>query len=118
MQMHFIPTNKGMDREELGSRIQHGWIYFGRQAVRGPAIANVTEPNAPIGVADVDIWVLPEPTIPLSALVHILVEIHLKQADASLWLDDVARAIFGQGIVPLAEAFASAAEQGGSEDVE
>jgi hypothetical protein len=120
MQAHFVPVRKGMDHDELKQRILTGWSYFGRQSVQCAAIVNVGNPSGPVGVEDVDIWVIPEPMIPQSILAQILVGVHQKQKDPALALDDVARAVFGQGILPLVEAFTSAAEteQGGSEDVE
>lgn len=104
MLIDFVPVTEGLTEQEVGQRIQTGWVYFGRQAVNvRSGIIDPTRPLAPTGLLDMDIWVLPQPTIPVNVVVGALVKTHIEQKDPTLALDDLARLLFGQGIVPLVE---------------
>jgi len=104
MLVHFIPVSGGLSREEVEQRIKSGWVYYGRQAVS--LAGQLLKPGQPLdaGVADYDIWVLPEPMVPVSKVASVLVAAYVEGEDADL-LDDLARLLFGFGIAPLAEMF-------------
>ena len=111
--IHLVPVGEGMMREELAQRIQSGWVLAGRQAINlRSAIIDPTKPMTPTGVTDVDVWVLPEATIPSGLVAHTLVEAYTAAPDREekvLLLDDLARKIFGAGILILVEQVAAAA---------
>ena len=111
--IHLVPISEGMSREELAERVQSGWILAGRQAINlRSAVIDPTKPMAPTGVADVDVWVLPEATIPSGLVAHTLIEAYTAAPDREekvLLLDDLARKIFGAGILILVEKVAAAA---------
>ena len=64
-QIHLVPVNQGMTREELAQRLQSGWVLVGRQAANvAQGIIDPSKPMPPSGVVDVDVWVLSEPMLP------------------------------------------------------
>jgi len=101
-------VTEGIAKEELGQRIQSGWIHAGRQAVNtASGILDPSKPMSPTGVVDVDVWILPEPMIPAGLIATVLAQAYKVENDVrpkTLLLDDIARALFGgMGILPLIE---------------
>ena len=105
--IHLVPISEGMVREELAKRLQTGWVLAGRQAINLRSnIIDPTKPMTPTGVTDVDVWVLPEATIPSGLVAHTLVGAYRAAGDTEekvLLLDDLARQMFGAGILILVE---------------
>jgi len=111
--IHVIPVGQGMGQQELQSRLMSGWVLVGRQAINmAGQIIDPSKPMTPTGIIDVDVWMLPEPTIPAGIVIAALVKAHQEgQAEPGLMLDSVCRALFGEGIVPMAEKFEAARER-------
>lgn len=103
MQIHVIPVNKGMTRDELAGRIQSGWIKVGRQSVQSgtTGIAKLNQPSTPL-MMECDVWVLPEPTIPARVVVGAMVEAMSNSANMDT-LNMVSAALFGATVTEVAE---------------
>ena len=115
--IHLVPISEGITQEELFQRMQHGWILSGRQMIRSTQkIVDVSKPMARVGAEDMDVWVLPEPMIPMVVVAEALVDgfIAKEGQDTGTVLDDIARFLLGQGIIPLA----LARKQGESDESE
>ena len=77
--IHFTPVMQPLDPNEVVDRIQHGWVLGGQVLLaQGSGIATPGNPNGGQGVP-VNVWVLPEPTVPLGQVVGTIL-----QAEASL----------------------------------
>jgi hypothetical protein len=98
MQIHVIPAGRPMPHKELEGRIASGWIKVGRQVMEtnNRGVATLDNPNAP-PFAEFDVWVLPEPMIPVSVVVGSLVQMASSGGDMAT-INMVSEALFGADI--------------------
>ena len=99
--VHLVPVTHGMSKDEVVGRIQAGWVLAGRQAVQSTElIVDPSKPIPPSGVVDVDVWVLNEPMVPVGLVATRLIE-EFEAGGEGMTLDNLARVLTGQGIIPL-----------------
>jgi hypothetical protein len=92
MKVLLVPVTEGMKEEAIIGRLQAGWVLIGRQSVDlRTSVIDPTKPMAPSGVIDVDVWALPEPTMPLPMVTNAIFE--ARQAEKPL--EAVVRKLFG-----------------------
>jgi hypothetical protein len=72
MLIHLVLVTHGITGEELGGRLETGWVHAGRQAIRtGNTILDPSRPLPPSGVVDADVRRQPDPMMPAWALLHL-----------------------------------------------
>lgn len=102
--VHLIPTQRGMDHDEVVGRLQGGWQLLGRQAVqRGAAIATPGRPDGPT-LEDADVWMLAEPMVPQAMVASML----LRSMSAEDSLEYLSQELFGVGLMELQAAIEEA----------
>ena len=102
--IHLIPISEGVTEKELFQRMQHGWVMAGRQSVQSQQkIVDVSKPMTRVGLEDMDVWILPEPMVPLGVVANALMDAFeaKEDHDAGLVLDNVSHFLLRQGIIPL-----------------
>jgi hypothetical protein len=93
--IRFVPVTDGLTPGQVQELIRTGWVKVGRQAVRmDQQIIDPTKPMPPSGIVDVDVWMLPEPTVPASVIVEVLMQLE-GATDVQAVLDAFAQGITG-----------------------
>jgi len=75
MKMHLIPVTEGITTEELGQRIQAGWVHIGQMLIAQKGIIDPTKPMTHTGLVPAEMWVLPEPIMPVGAFASAMVQL-------------------------------------------
>ena len=96
MIIHAIPAHKGISEEDLKGRLGSGWQYIGRVAVQGGSeIVVPGQPQMAPGVQEVDVRVLPEPTMPVQAIAQAVLAASQAYPEAQQGLNMVTEPLFG-----------------------
>ena len=101
-QVHFIPAVEGARPEEIVRRIETGWIFVGRMTTHlEQKFIDPTKPVPPSGVMEVDVWMLPEATIPVRVVASAVYEAYKNGGDAEA-LGKVTTMLLGVSLDQLA----------------
>lgn len=98
-----VCKTRGMTPQEFVYRNATGWVYIGRQAMKvGSGLAIPGQPGSELGIADCDIWIMPEPMVRQAALVEALIATYMtSDCDPNASIDELCKRMFGVGIKQL-----------------
>jgi len=95
MKIHLLPLGQGITADELGQRIQAGWMYVGQMRIAQKGIIGPTKPMTSWGLVPAEVWVLSEPMMPVGVFAGTIVQMVGEGKHDVARLDALSKAVLG-----------------------